>query len=261
MARKKISYKLVPRESDEGGVYAMLDRLIERHHEHLRNARIAVAWNLTWQPDVDGRCTLGKCKRASDLDRELAPYDFVVMLRHEWFESAEVTDAQREALIDHELSHAEVTLDDNGEPKRDTKDRVVYRVRKHDLEEFSEVVRRHGLWKRDIEDFAAALERARQTKGKTPEELAALRDRVVEAGVVSEARELINRVKAGEDPSKVIDEVMARRLAQNPLVMRAIERIRPKRKGTSVSITTTVDGEKQGVTLHADGRTERVGQP
>ena len=222
MGRKKVSYQLVPRDSDEGRpVYAILDRLIERYHEHLTNARIAIAWNLTWQPDVDGRCTLGKCKKASDLDRELAPYDIVVMLRHEFFEDAEVTDAQREALIDHELSHAEIVRDDNGEPKRDTKDRVLYRIRKHDLEEFTDVVRRHGLWKADIESFAAALERARQTKGKTPEQIAADRASATDAAIVGEARELFKLFRArGADG---LDEETTRRLAMNPAIRAAIE--------------------------------------
>src|SRR3990167_2964879 len=144
MAKKRVSYSLIPRAGNDA-IYEMLDGLIEKHHEHLTNARIALAWNLTWHPDVDGRVTLGKCKKASDLDRELAPFDFVILLRQAFFEDAEVSDAQRLALLDHELSHAEVELDQDGEPKRDTKDRVVYRTRKHDLEEFSSVVRRHGL--------------------------------------------------------------------------------------------------------------------
>lgn len=227
MGRKKISYRLVPRDGDEGRkVYAVLDRLIERYHEHLTNARIAVAWNLTWQPDVDGRCVLGKAKKATDLDRELAPYDLVIMLRQEWYSKPEVTDAQREALIDHELEHCEVMRDDNGEPKRDTKDRVVYRIRKHDLEEFSDVVRRHGLWKRDIEDFAAALERAQQTKGKSEAEVQALRDRAVQAGITTEALEMMRRARSGMPP---IDEAFAQRLVRNPLVRTALEHVmRPR---------------------------------
>jgi len=246
---KSISYELAPREGNES-LYAMLDGLIEEHHEHLTNARIALAWNLTWQPDVDGRCTLGKCKRASDLDRELAPYDFVIMLRHEFFENPEVTDAQRLALIDHELCHAEVALEDNDEPKVDTKGRTVYRIRKHDIEEFSSVVARHGIWRRDIEDFAAMLERARKTNGKTDEELLELRNRIVEAGIENEARELLRRVKAGENGAEVVDEIMAKKLAQNPKIRRAIEAMRPKEG----SVTITHDGES--VTLNADGSNE-----
>ena len=33
----------------------------------------------------------------------------------------------------------------------------MWRIRKHDLEEFREIVARHGTWKGDIEKFAEAL--------------------------------------------------------------------------------------------------------
>ena len=171
-ARKPLTYELIDRDTGEGGpIYSLCLDIVDAHHEHLSEARIALAWHRGWKQHKDGRLTLGKCKKASDLDRELAPFDFVILLRQAFFEDAEVSDAQRLALLDHELSHAEVELDQDGEPKRDTKDRVVYRTRKHDLEEFSSVVRRHGLWKNDIEAFAAAIERARDTEGKTPEEI------------------------------------------------------------------------------------------
>ncbi len=252
MAQKKISYALVPRDSDEGrSIYGVLDRLIERYHEHLTNARIAIAWNLTWQPDVDGRCTLGKCKRASDLDRELAPYDFVVMLRREFYEDASVTDAQREALLDHELSHAEVTLDESGEPAVDTKGRTVYRIRKHDCEEFVDVVRRNGIWKADVEAFAAALERARQTKGKTPEEVDQARREAVTAAACAEGQELLRRFRAAGPEG--VDEETVRRIAQNPAIRAAVEKLRP-REGS-----LTISHAGKSVTLHDDGRTVTEG--
>lgn len=160
---KRVSYKLIPKETDAGkAMYPMLNRLIEQHHSELTNARIALAWNLSWKPDVDGRVTLGKCKKASDLDRELHAYDFVIMLRMEFWQDGSVTDDQRRALLDHELCHAQVRHDRDGEPMRDERGRVVYRTRKHDIEEFSEIVARHGIYKRDLEAFATALKRSKQ---------------------------------------------------------------------------------------------------
>jgi len=165
---KAVAYRLIKPESDAGRVmFPLLNELIEQHHEHLTNARIALAWNLTWKPDVDGRVTLGKCKRASDLDRELHQFDFVIMLQQEFYQDARVTDDQRRALLDHELCHAAVKLGEDGEPELNELDRVVYRMRKHDVEEFSEIVARHGTYKRDLELFAAALNRAK-VAGKNP---------------------------------------------------------------------------------------------
>jgi hypothetical protein len=70
---RKVSYELISPDSTVGEpVYRLLRELVGAHHEHLKDARIALAWCTSWRPDVDGRVTLGKCRRASDLDRELA---------------------------------------------------------------------------------------------------------------------------------------------------------------------------------------------
>lgn len=59
-------------------------------------------------------------------------------------------------MIDHELCHCEVALDANGETKLDEQGRTCYRIRKHDIEEFKDVVSRHGVYTRELEEFARA---------------------------------------------------------------------------------------------------------
>jgi len=158
---KKVSYRLITNGTDEGrAMYRLLRELVTAHHPELLGANIALAWCTSWKPDVDGIVTLGKCKKASDLDRELAVYDFIILLREAFWTDPLVTDHQRRALLDHELTHAAVKLDDHGEPVEDERGRVVYRVRKHDLEEFTAIVERYGMYKKDLEVFARALERA-----------------------------------------------------------------------------------------------------
>jgi hypothetical protein len=158
---KKVSYEIIlPLEQPR--LHMLLEKLIAAHHEELAEARIALAWCTSWRPDVDGRLTLGRCKKASDLDRELTAYDFVILLQREFWTSEAVTDAQRGALLDHELCHAAVAYDDDGEPKVDERGRTVYRLRKHDIEEFSAIVERHGTWKHDLEQFARAIDKARR---------------------------------------------------------------------------------------------------
>ena len=160
---KAVHYQIIERASEAGkAVYALLADLVEQHHHDLRDARIAVAWNTAWKPDVDGRVTLGKMKKASDLDRELAAFDFVVLLRKIFWEDARVSDDQRRALLDHELCHGALKLDDNGEPVEDERGRKVYRIRKHDVEEFEIIVERYGLWTRDLEAMARSFQRQAQ---------------------------------------------------------------------------------------------------
>jgi hypothetical protein len=155
---KKVSYEFIDRQSEIGiPMYELLDDLLVKHHKELIDARIALAWCTSWNADVDGRITLGKCKKASDLDRELASFDFVIMLSRDFWHSVRVTALQRMALLDHELMHATVALDAKGEPKLDERRRVVYRIRKHDIEEFGAIVARYGLYKRDLTWFVAQV--------------------------------------------------------------------------------------------------------
>lgn len=155
---KAVSYELIPRDTVVGQpMYELLDKLVSAHHDDLRDARIGLAWCTSWKPDVDGLVTLGKCHKATELDRELAAFDFVILLRRIFWIDERVTAAQRAALLDHELCHAARRCDSSGEPVTDERERPVYRLRKHDVEEFTEVIQRHGVYKADLERFAMAL--------------------------------------------------------------------------------------------------------
>ncbi len=159
----RVTYELIPEDSEIGApMYARLAALIEAHHRELltTHARIALAWCTSWRPDVDGHITIGKCKKSTALDRELHAFDFVILLNREFWLSPHATTQYRDAVLDHELMHASVSYDDAGEPKVDAKGRVQFRIRKHDLEEFRDVVARHGCYRVDIEDFMKAVRRA-----------------------------------------------------------------------------------------------------
>jgi hypothetical protein len=183
---KKVAYELIPERSDVGRpLYARLERLLQAHHGEIsgEGVRIALAWATSWHPDVDGRLTLGKCKRATDLDRELAPYDFVILLNRDFWQDARVSEVQRDALLDHELCHAGIAYDANGEPKVDTRRRTVFRTVKHSIEEFIDVVDRHGCYKADLEAFARALRRQQPSGSSTFVGFQSVRDRLLAAGL------------------------------------------------------------------------------
>lgn len=161
---KKVNHRIIERGKDPNDVpqvYRIMDELVSAHHHHLLEADIVIAWRYGWNEDADGGLRLGQCKKASDLDRDLHNYDFIILLNFEAVNAAAFTDTQLRALIDHELCHAQVTTDDTGDYKRDEHGKVVWRIRKHDIEEFQEVVARHGLYKSDLESFArVAMEKA-----------------------------------------------------------------------------------------------------
>src|SRR3954471_18160052 len=118
---KAIPYQLISPATESGKVlYERLHIILDRDHEELSNAgaRVALAWHMGIKPDVDGRLVLGKCRKATDLDRELAPYDFVILLNRDWWFHPRTTDAHRDAVLDHELCHAAIAFDkETGEPK------------------------------------------------------------------------------------------------------------------------------------------------
>lgn len=161
-APKRLSYELIRDEPGSIGrqAYTMMRELVTRWRPDLQEARIALAWCTSWKPDPDGRVTIGKCKKASELDRELMEFDFIILLSKAFWLDLEVTDDQRRALLDHELMHAAVKVGENGEPEEDAKGRIVYRIRKHDIEEFADTVKRHGIYRGDLDTFAAALRQA-----------------------------------------------------------------------------------------------------
>lgn len=154
-ARKKVTVKLLEREH-QGKVttpYRIMERTVKDHHSHLKDAKIAIAWMFGKKADADGHLNLGKCKKGSDLDRTMHGYDFVILLNHEAWNGSWFTEDMMNALIDHELCHAQVAKDSNGEVKLDEEGRQCYRIRKHDVEEFQEIISRHGKWKSDIRSF------------------------------------------------------------------------------------------------------------
>jgi hypothetical protein len=186
---KAVPYRCIEPDSDIGKpMYALLRQLLEAHHKDLwnQNARIALAWALSWKPDVDGREVLGKCKKASDLDREFVAFDFVIVLNKWFWTSPNTSEIQRRALLDHELMHAAVAYDDAGEPKRDVKGRTVFRIRKHDLEEFSAIAERYGSYKRDIEHFARSLRKAERATSGTWVSYSQLSETLREIGITVE---------------------------------------------------------------------------
>jgi Putative phage metallopeptidase len=131
---------------------AIGENLISAYHPHLSDAsQVQVLYLFTTQKrKTHGKATLAATKRLSPLDTFLAgdallPETgdaFLVLIGLvEW---SVLTEDQRIALVDHELCH----IIHDGEQ---------FGLIGHDVEEFSAVIRRHGLWKPDVQDFARAV--------------------------------------------------------------------------------------------------------
>jgi hypothetical protein len=142
------------------------DRLIPKYHAHLRSWAEEIRYVFRNEAQVSkGRTVWGKAHKIAGLPCYLAtnapgdlnafddvpppPADMFVMeiAADIW---AKLTPKQQEALVDHELMHFTIEMDDNAG--------LVRGIRGHDVEEFSAIAERHGAWKPDLAEFAEALQ-------------------------------------------------------------------------------------------------------
>lgn len=156
-----MKFKYIEPETEEGKeIYSIMERLIQKFHPELMEAKIALAWNFSWKPDKDGHLVLGKCKKAGDLEKSVpSPFDFIITLFKPFWEDPAVSQDQMCALLDHELCHATARYDDEGELLRDEKGNIMYRTRKHDVEDFIEIIERYGVHTPQLERLAFILRR------------------------------------------------------------------------------------------------------
>lgn len=113
-------------------VVETVERMIKLYHPSLEDADIGVLLR-DEAPESDGHITLGMAKKVTPDMRALMPYHFVLWFAEDKWQTLTLT--QRDALVDHELCHCRFDAG-LGEAK----------IRKHDFEEFNEIIERHGFW-------------------------------------------------------------------------------------------------------------------
>lgn len=153
--RKRVMVKFIERRVEHTGLvtepYRIMEEVIKTRRADLKDVKIGIAWRIGWRPDSDGRRTLGQCRKRGDLDRELDAWDFIILLNEDAWPTFK--DRPKERLIFHELGHAQIVSDTNGQPKRDDRGRLVTRIRKHDIQDFRDVVEIYG-WEEDLNELA-----------------------------------------------------------------------------------------------------------
>ena len=132
------------------------ERLIPLHHQHLIGVRIEYLF-ISKARKRNGKTKAGQCMVKRGLDAFLAtpgvtssldaPDFFVLEFAAPVWE--ELTDAGKAALVDHELCHARTEETDEGGVRLST--------RPHDVEEFGDILRRHGLWEPSIGQMISQL--------------------------------------------------------------------------------------------------------
>ncbi len=159
MGRKRAGRKM-PKPKPElcpKAVVKMADELRAEFHKDIEDARIAYVF-VPKGLAKHGRVSLGSAKKESDAHRLVSGVNFIVRLSLDKWNS--FTLEQQRAVLDHELCHCAAKYDDK------TAERVGWKVRGHDLEEFGEVIERHGLYLPDRKAFVENAARQLEMKFK-----------------------------------------------------------------------------------------------
>ena len=173
--------------------YAIMERLIGECRPELAEAVIVLFWHEGWTADADEVLQLGACRKRTDIDRELSDCDFLIELNREAWRP--MLPEKREQLVFHELMHAQLVFDENGDAKRDERSRLLCRVRKHDVMGFRFEYERYGLGSLSAYAQAAIADAERPLLKEAAE-----RDRAESAAALAAADAAL-RTKADDPPT------------------------------------------------------------
>lgn len=138
-------------EEASPSVIHIAEQLIDQYHPWLRDARIGFVFRDKAQPSA-GRLILAQAQKVTAKLQVYLEFDFLIWISKEDWEG-KLTDTQREALIDHELCHCVKRLDND-----------TWAIRPHDVQEFWQIIERHGLWSSDLINGRESMERAIQAE-------------------------------------------------------------------------------------------------
>lgn len=182
---KKVPYRFLPRAEHEA-MYELLDALVEAHHEELREAKIALLFNNSWQPDVDGNRRLVQAQLVQEFYRELSAdvesFDLAIILHEQFWTDESVTPEKRRAVLDHALCYFDQRRDKGLEHEQNERGRRIYRMRTEPIKEFPEIIERHGCYLHQLEQLQQSMDRARATANSSWPGYQSLRDELAAAG-------------------------------------------------------------------------------
>lgn len=143
-----MEYRLAPE------VARIASELIAEHHKHLAPIRIEYVLGEK-VPESGGKEIWGRARKITGLgaffsadeqpenwSEEPDPFFVIEIAKPIW---DKLEEPGRRALVDHELMHCGVNAD-----------KGTLQILPHYIEEFPQIIRRHGLWRGDVEVFARA---------------------------------------------------------------------------------------------------------
>lgn len=175
-------------------VYVLMEELIKKHHQHLAEAKI-VLYACEKVKSKGQNIVLAEAAKASTKMKASMNADFTITIYTvPW---SDLTPEQKRACLDHELCHCEAAREPevevvgrgrNGKDKtkiiKDKYGRTQFTdkikrgedgeakwvLKPHNLEEFRDIVSRHGIWDEAIRNFKEVLDKKDASDNATKKE-------------------------------------------------------------------------------------------
>lgn len=166
----------MPSYTLDASLQEVASKVIQVDRRHLQIMKIAYMFRPE-APVSDGKATAGMCIRLDDRNYTIHGYDFVIEIAKDIWEEAD--EKFRLALMDHELGHIGIRYGEDGQPEMDEKSgRIKTYCKKHDIEEFEDVLERHGDYHPALRSFLRAFAKRKEDakKPKKKEEATAGED-------------------------------------------------------------------------------------
>lgn len=138
--------------------------ILDKFHPNLKLIKIAFLFRE--EASITGdRVIAGMAVKVDDRNWSLHKVDAIVEIARDVWEDA--NEQFRAALIDHELSHIGIRFDENATPVMDeATNRVKVFMRPHSIEEFDDVLARHGAYHKALRSFLDAFAKRKDEQKK-----------------------------------------------------------------------------------------------
>jgi len=154
----------MPRYNPEKSLEQVAGPIIAAHHPNL--SLISIGYLFREEASISqGRVVAGMAVKPSPRDYAFHKLDAIIEIAKDVWEEA--TDQFKNALMDHELSHIEIVMDENMTPKMDEfTNKIQVQIRHHDIEEFEGVLARHGGYHKNLRSFLEAWPKRKEEQKK-----------------------------------------------------------------------------------------------
>jgi hypothetical protein len=141
----------------EDEIKNLAKELIANYHPTICNANIAYLWN-TKEMKRKGRNVIATAEKCNKKVKAISGFDFIIVVSFPTWNT--LTDKQKRAAIDHELTHCCL-----GDEEEEGKTIII----PHDIEEFLEIIERNNLYKDDLIALGRIIQKQINKNGKDDE--------------------------------------------------------------------------------------------